>query len=80
MFVEWKTYYYQCKASCRLWFTNAIVYIRACAVISRRKWMDVFAHGGPVWPEGYDTALPPREHNRDALYDIYEVSPAALLR
>lgn len=49
-------------------------------MISRRKWMDVFAHGGPVWPEGYDTALPPREHNRDALYDIYEVSPATLWR
>ena len=40
--------------------------------------MDVFALGGPVWPEGYDATLPPREHNRDALYDIYEVSRAIL--
>lgn len=51
---------------------------RAYAANSRRKWMDVFAFGGPVWPEGYNATLPPREHNRDALYDIYEVSRAIL--
>ena len=44
---------------------------RACAAKCRRKWMDVFALGGPVWAEGCNTTLPPREHNRDALYDIY---------
>lgn len=36
--------------------------------------MDTFASGGPVWPQGCDVALPPREHNRDVLYNLYEVS------
>lgn len=42
--------------------------------VSRRKWIKQIASGGPAWSEGCDTALPPREHNRDVLFDVYRVS------
>lgn len=35
--------------------------------------MTKFASGGPVWAPGVDPTLPPREHRREVLYNIYEV-------
>eukprot|EP00903_Cladosiphon_okamuranus_P017658 g16261.t1 len=37
-----------------------------------RKWLNKFGSGGPPWPEGCETSLPPREHNDDIICDTYQ--------
>ncbi|CAM9218430.1 unnamed protein product [Scytosiphon promiscuus] len=42
------------------------------AVVALRKWITDYGSGGPVWDKGCDPTLPPREHNRDVLFNVYE--------
>ncbi|CAM9591100.1 unnamed protein product [Scytosiphon promiscuus] len=42
------------------------------AVVALRKWITDFGSGGPAWDKGCDPTLPPREHNRDVLFNVYE--------
>ncbi|CAN0392599.1 unnamed protein product [Pylaiella littoralis] len=42
------------------------------AVMALRKWITKFGSGGPAWDKGCDPTLPPREHNREALFNVYE--------
>ena len=35
--------------------------------------MAKFSPDGPVWGEGCDASMPPRERNTDELFNIYEV-------
>jgi len=46
--------------------TKADVYVSAF-----RKWVSQIAGGGPAWPKGMDTSLPPQETSREALLDRY---------
>jgi phenylpropionate dioxygenase-like ring-hydroxylating dioxygenase large terminal subunit len=46
--------------------TKADVYVSAF-----RKWTSQIANGGPAWPKGMSTALPPQETSREALLDRY---------
>jgi phenylpropionate dioxygenase-like ring-hydroxylating dioxygenase large terminal subunit len=46
--------------------TKADVYVSAF-----RKWITEIAGGGPAWPKGMSTALPPQETTREALLDRY---------
>lgn len=41
--------------------------------VTRRRWIKEIASGGPTWSEGCDTAMPPRERNRDELFNVHEV-------
>lgn len=36
--------------------------------------MSRFSNGGPSFAEGCDPALPPRDHKRDVMFDVYNVS------
>lgn len=45
----------------------------SCRSMHRRKWITKFGSGGPAWDKGCDPTLPPREHNREALFNVYEV-------
>lgn len=49
--------------------TRSCSWARTC----RREWITKFASGGPKWVKGCDPAMPPREHDRDALFNVYEV-------
>ncbi|CAM9591178.1 unnamed protein product [Scytosiphon promiscuus] len=42
------------------------------AVLALRKWITDFGSGGPAWDKGCDPTLPPRQHNRDVLFNVYE--------
>eukprot|EP00752_Nemacystus_decipiens_P010524 g9372.t1 len=42
------------------------------AVMALRQWIAKFGSGGPAWDKGCDPALPPREYNREALFNVYE--------
>lgn len=41
-------------------------------VIALRNWIQHIGSGGPAWSKGCDTAMPPRELNRDLLLDAYQ--------
>ncbi|CAN0533679.1 unnamed protein product, partial [Scytosiphon promiscuus] len=36
-----------------------------------RRWITDFGSGGPAWDQGCDPALPPRQHNREKLFNVY---------
>ncbi|CAN0533005.1 unnamed protein product, partial [Scytosiphon promiscuus] len=47
--------------------------------VSRRNWIQHIGSGGPAWSKGCDTAMPPRELNRDLLLDAYQVPANGLM-
>lgn len=51
-----------------------------CEIYFRRKWIKKFGSGGPPWPKGLDTSLPPRQENPDVMWDIYEVGCVGCFR
>ena len=46
---------------------------RSMSVLCRRRWISKFGSGGPAWDKRCDPTLPPREYNREALFNVYEV-------
>ncbi|CAN0379021.1 unnamed protein product, partial [Ectocarpus sp. 12 AP-2014] len=44
------------------------------AVLALRQWITKQGSGGPAWDKNYDRTLPPRERNREALFNVYEVT------
>ncbi|CAM9724008.1 unnamed protein product [Pylaiella littoralis] len=51
------------------------VFVPAAAdrgVMALRKWITKFGSGGPAWDKGCDPTLPPREHNHEALFNVYQ--------
>lgn len=42
-------------------------------VVCRRQWITKYGGGGPAWDKGCDPTLPPREHNREVLFNVWEV-------
>ncbi|CAN0003370.1 unnamed protein product [Scytosiphon promiscuus] len=41
-------------------------------VTALRRWITDFGSGGPAWDQGCDPALPPRQRNREKLFNVYE--------
>lgn len=54
-------------------FVHGSFFTRFMIILCRRRWIAKFGAGGPAWDKGCDPALPQREHNRDALFNVYEV-------
>lgn len=53
--------------------TNCLLRHPPCNT-SRRQWITKHGSGGPAWDKSCDRTLPPREHNREALFNVYEVT------
>ncbi|CAM9176121.1 unnamed protein product [Ectocarpus sp. 13 AM-2016] len=42
------------------------------AVLALRQWITKHGSGGPAWDKNCNRTLPPRERNREALFNVYE--------
>eukprot|EP00752_Nemacystus_decipiens_P010518 g9366.t1 len=42
------------------------------AVLALRQWIAKYGSGGPTWDKGCNPTLPPREHNREVLFNVWE--------
>lgn len=54
-------------------FNNEVSLFLAVSSFCRRRWITQFGSGGPAWDKGCNPSLPPRQHNRDELFNVYEV-------